>query len=1083
LVPRYRLYNRSYTRIFRLQRPPHPNQHSFIAQGFGVLELHGNPWPPIGKPHLPKPVEGSTAGIECDYQNIFFSIEYSGLMIHTLKGISSRTAFFRQRLAYSKFAPGINLLETQKTYQPAVVEDPKICAPIWQATLKERKWGKSKDREKFSIILPPPNITGDLHLGHALTVSIQDAICRWQFMRGKDVSWIPGLDHAGLAAEMVVEHHLANLEKNKENSVNLRHTLGREAFIKEIWKWKESKSNTILDQLNRLGLLLDWHSEYFTFTPEHSKAVNEALFRFSEAGLLYRANSLISWCCHLQSAISDIEVDRKEITEFTKLTVPGYAEKQEFGYVDVFNYKLIDRGETVPVATTRLETMLGDTALAVHPDDSRYAHLIGKRVEHPFIKDRVMPIIADADHVDPNQGTGVVKVSPGHSAIDFEIAQGGKRLEVLNILSNDGSILPSVCEEFGGLPRFTARSKIAQRLFELGFYRGRYRIGESTEFLATVCSMSLPICSRSGDIVEPLLREQWFIDTMEMASAASKANETGEIRISPHFHEPTWRDWLSPERRRDWCISRQVWWGHRMPAYRIPDSLRPSKQCESNSSTTTSDWVIARDFEEARRLIAKRCNCDINEVPTELEQDTDVLDTWFSSGLLPMTAFGWPEKSSELERNYPLDLMETGQDILFFWVARMAMLGVHLTGRMPFKHILLHGLVCDANGQKMSKSKGNTIDPLSLIDGVGSLKPHQVGDGGDGGIQTLGADALRASLLATDFTRPAVIFTEEGTLDFRRFGNKIWQSLRFLISEMNRIGVFTEIKHFSIEEYWENLSDSQSSNNLPLIDEWILMQAAHLAQRFNSTFDSLCAEGNEDEALHNCVADFRLWWIEDLCSVYLEVIKDRLRSNNGSAKELNILIATFLCGLRLLHPLMPHLSEVLWQSLTKDGHSILLQDFPKPKQEPALDQCNFVTKVLDAMSKLKSWRVLLGLKKNFSGRVGVTTLLYKDPRKEAAIFELSAALTGLKPLQAGKDQDYCMIPCGAGITLSFEPEGVNFEAAKDTLQGRLTRLSKKVDVLHKKKQKQSDSTISNDLSRTEVSKVGEIPVFAAFKNI
>ncbi|VUZ54740.1 unnamed protein product [Hymenolepis diminuta] len=991
-------------------------------------------------------------------------------MIHTLKGISSRTAFFRQRLAYSKFAPGINLLETQKTYQPAVVEDPKICAPIWQATLKERKWGKSKDREKFSIILPPPNITGDLHLGHALTVSIQDAICRWQFMRGKDVSWIPGLDHAGLAAEMVVEHHLANLEKNKENSVNLRHTLGREAFIKEIWKWKESKSNTILDQLNRLGLLLDWHSEYFTFTPEHSKAVNEALFRFSEAGLLYRANSLISWCCHLQSAISDIEVDRKEITEFTKLTVPGYAEKQEFGYVDVFNYKLIDRGETVPVATTRLETMLGDTALAVHPDDSRYAHLIGKRVEHPFIKDRVMPIIADADHVDPNQGTGVIKVSPGHSAIDFEIAQGGKRLEVLNILSNDGSILPSVCEEFGGLPRFTARSKIAQRLFELGFYRGRYRIGESTEFLATVCSMSLPICSRSGDIVEPLLREQWFIDTMEMASAASKANETGEIRISPHFHEPTWRDWLSPERRRDWCISRQVWWGHRMPAYRIPDSLRPSKQCESNSSTTTSDWVIARDFEEARRLIAKRCNCDINEVPTELEQDTDVLDTWFSSGLLPMTAFGWPEKSSELERNYPLDLMETGQDILFFWVARMAMLGVHLTGRMPFKHILLHGLVCDANGQKMSKSKGNTIDPLSLIDGVGSLKPHQVGDGGDGGIQTLGADALRASLLATDFTRPAVIFTEEGTLDFRRFGNKIWQSLRFLISEMNRIGVFTEIKHFSIEEYWENLSDSQSSNNLPLIDEWILMQAAHLAQRFNSTFDSLCAEGNEDEALHNCVADFRLWWIEDLCSVYLEVIKDRLRSNNGSAKELNILIATFLCGLRLLHPLMPHLSEVLWQSLTKDGHSILLQDFPKPKQEPALDQCNFVTKVLDAMSKLKSWRVLLGLKKNFSGRVGVTTLLYKDPRKEAAIFELSAALTGLKPLQAGKDQDYCMIPCGAGITLSFEPEGVNFEAAKDTLQGRLTRLSKKVDVLHKKKQKQSDSTISNDLSRTEVSK-------------
>ncbi|VDN99785.1 unnamed protein product [Rodentolepis nana] len=687
---------------------------------------------------------------------------------------------------------------------------------------------------------------------------------------------------------------------------------------------------------------------------------------------------------------------------------------------------------------------------------------------------------------------GVVKVSPGHSAIDFEIARGGKRLEVLNIFSDSGSILPSVCEEFGGLPRFIARSKIAQRLSEFGLYRGRYRIGESTEFLSTVCPMNLPLCSRSGDIVEPLFREQWFINTSEMASAALKAtqiikwtnynqeldgskraNETGELRITPCFHEPTWRDWLSPERRRDWCISRQVWWGHRMPAYRIPNFLQPLERCDSKSYITSSDWVIARDFKEARRLIAKRCNCDINEVPAELEQDTDVLDTWFSSSLLPLTAYGWPKESSELSRSYPVDLMETGQDILFFWVARMAMLGVHLTGRMPFKHILLHGLICDSNGQKMSKSKGNTIDPLNLIDGVGNLKPHQTGGGGgDGGIQTLGADALRASLLATDFTHPAIVFTEEATLDFRRFGNKIWQSLRFLTSEMNRTGMSVEMKQHSIEKYWEELSDSQVSNDLPLIDEWILLQAANIAQRFNNAFGGLCAEGNEDDALHNCVADFRLWWIEDLCSVYLEVIKHRLRSNSGSPKELDVLIASFMFGLRLLHPLMPHISEVLWQSLTKDDRSILLQEFPKPKKEFTSDQSNFVTKVLDVMTKLKSWRVLLGIGKNFNGRVGVTTLPCKHPREEGAIVELSAALVGLKPLQAELDQDFCTIPCKAGIALSFEPKGVDFEAAEDTLRGRLTKLNKKADVLREKKQMKPNSSVgSNNFSRTEASKL------------
>ncbi|EUB62805.1 Valyl-tRNA synthetase [Echinococcus granulosus] len=1019
LVPRYRFYNRSYTRMFRLQRPPYPNQDAFIMQGFGVLELHGNPWPPIGKPNLPKHVEGeagSSVSVE-PFKNKYF-INLLGPM---LRSVVSRHHPFHSASTTVTHHPALNLIETQKTYQPSVVEDPK--------------------RKKFSMILPPPNITGDLHLGHALTVSIQDAICRWQFMQGRDVAWIPGLDHAGLATEMTVERYLAKQMKTP-GSTDLRRSLGREAFIEEIWRWKESKKSSILNQLNRLGLLLDWNAEYFTFSPEHSKAVNEALFRLSKAGLLYRTKSLISWCCHLQSAISDIEVERKEITKFTMLPVPGYAEEQAFGYVDVFDYKLIDGLGSVPVATARLETILGDTALAVHPNDVRYAHLIGKFVEHPFIKNRIIPIIADAKHVDPNQGTGVVKVSPGHSAVDFEMAEGGRCLEVVNILADDGS-LNAVCGEFAGLPRFEARTLVAQRLAAMGLYRGRFGIGEANEFLASVTPMSLPVCSRSGDIIEPLLREQWFIDTSVMATAAFKAsiscsiyfaNVSGALRISPHFYEATWRDWLASERHRDWCISRQVWWGHRIPAYRIPEEHRPQSR---DSVSSTSDWVIARDLDEARRLIAERCNCSINEVPVNLEQDTDVLDTWFSSSLLPFTAFGWPQE------------------------------------------VLLHGLICDGNGQKMSKSKGNTIDPLNLIDGVGNLKPHQLGSGGGSGegVRTLGADAVRASLLATDFTRSALVYTEESVLDFRRFGNKVWQSMRFLISEMARTGLSIDPKRQSVEVMWDKFLN-QKAPEVPLLEKWILQRVAHLAWRFNASFENLCSEQGCDEALHNCVSDLRLWWTEDLCSVYLEVVKHRFRINGDAQENLDTLVACFLCGLRLLHPLMPHISEMLWQSLLNDGHSILLQQFPKvhphsPSSNHASyalmsDDSDFIPEAIAAVSRLKSWRVLLGLGKAYTDSMGVSGLP-TDARQEAALVELCSALAGLRRIDAGSAH-LTSIPCGAGISLSFEPKSVDFNTAEKTLQSRLSKLTRNIEALRFKKKMKTDSG-NGGLSHTEASKL------------
>ncbi|VDM32050.1 unnamed protein product [Hydatigera taeniaeformis] len=1077
LVPRYRFYNRSYTRIFRLQRPPYPNPHAFIAQGFGVLELHGNPWPPIGKPHLPKQVVeqvGSSFSLEPFKNKYFINVLVSAARDASQKIKSQVTC---QCSVVSQHRPpsstsiaathysALNLFETQKTYQPSVVEDPKVCAPLWRAAMESRK-SSNINRKKFSMILPPPNITGDLHLGHALTVSIQDAICRWQFMQGRDVAWIPGLDHAGLATEMTVERYLERHMKASGSS-NLRRSLGREAFIKEIWRWKESKKSSILNQLNRLGLLLDWSAEYFTFSPEHNKAVNEALFRLSEAGLLYRTKSLISWCCHLQSAISDIEVEHKEITKFTVLPVPGYAKKQAFGYVDVFDYKLTDGLTRVPVATTRLETMLGDTALAVHPNDTRYAHLIGKFAEHPFIKNRVIPIIADAKHVDPNQGTGVVKVSPGHSSVDFEMAEGGKRLDMVNILADDGS-LHAVCGEFAGLPRFEARTVVAQRLAAMGLYRGRFGIGEATEFLAPVSPISLPVCSRSGDIIEPLLREQWFIATTVMANAAYEASISyryGSLRISPPCHEATWREWLALGRQRDWCISRQVWWGHRIPAYRIPEEHRPQS---NDSVSTTSNWIIARDHDEARKLIAERCNCSIGDVPVNLEQDTDVLDTWFSSALLPFSAFGWPQE----EDDGPVKLKD---------------------------QVLLHGLICDANGQKMSKSKGNTIDPLNLIDGVGNLKPffaqHQLGrgDGSDSveGIRNLGADAVRASLLATDFTRSTIVYTEEGALDFRRFGNKVrlsylslsslfalllplltpslqvWQSMRFLTSEMTRTGLSIDLERHSIDLMWDKLL-TQKATEVPLLDKWILQRVAHLARRFNTSFENLCSGRSRDQALHNCIADLRLWWTEDLCSVYLEVVKHRLRINGGDKENLDTLVTCFLCGLRLLHPIMPHLSEVLCQLLLNDGHSLLLHQFPRATSTLTSGDIDFVSDAIAAVSRLKSWRVLLGLGKAHTNTIGVSGQSANE-QHEAVIMELCSALSGLRRIDV-VSTSLISIPCGAGISLSFEPKGVNFKTAAETLKCRLSKLSRKAEILSLKKQTKAYSE-NGELSHSEASKV------------
>ncbi|KAF6779742.1 hypothetical protein AHF37_00834 [Paragonimus kellicotti] len=636
--------------------------------------------------------------------------------------------------------PKWNLISTQATYDPNLVEDPRLCRKLWNrlsVSKPETRLSQSPRAPIVSILLPPPNVTGSLHVGHALTCTVQDTLARCYRMQGSAVLWIPGMDHAGIATQMIVERELGKraVRDGHTNPVtfNPRLKIGRNAFVEEVWKWKDAQTTRIREQLDCLGLSLDWDREYFTLSPKHSRAVTEAFVRLHEIGLIYRAASLVSWSCYLQSAISDIEVETRELHEATLISVPGYEQPQPFGIVDYFAYPLVHPSARrsgpfrcifpvlhfkpmfhskvdshVVVATTRLETMLGDTALVVHPDDARYCHLIGQSVIHPFCPTgRHLPIIADADLVDPTKGTGVVKLSPGHSLIDWEVGKT-HNLPILNMLDSAGRVT-ALGGEFVGLPRFTARQRLVERLSELGLYRKREDISLTGD--VTV----LPICSRSGDVIEPLVREQWFVRTTQIAEQATEPED---------------------------CKDR-------------------SKEITTDSNSTNM-WVVARSVEEAAQLLNGVSSTQL------VEQDPDVLDTWFSSALLPFSVLGWPDKTPDLERFYPMQLLETGQDILFFWVARMVMLGISLTRRIPFRQVLLHGLVCDATGQKMSKSKGNGIDPLDLIYGVGNLSRSAVGPN----ITALGADALRASLVACPLSQPQVAYSLESALDMRKFCNK-----------------------------------------------------------------------------------------------------------------------------------------------------------------------------------------------------------------------------------------------------------------------------------------------------------------------
>ncbi len=704
-------------------------------------------------------------------------------------------------------------------------------------------------RPKFSVVIPPPNVTGSLHIGHALNNTIQDILVRYKRMDGYDTLWVPGTDHAGIATQNVVERELAKEGKT-------RHDLGREAFLERVWEWKERFGNRIIQQLKRLGASCDWSRLRFTMDEGLSRAVREVFVRLWEEGLIYRGDYIINWCPRCHTALADIEVEHRP--------TPG-----KLWYI---RYPLVEGQGEVVVATTRPETMLGDTAVAVHPEDERYRDLIGRKVRLPLIG-REIPVIADPA-VDPEFGTGAVKVTPAHDFADFEMAER-HGLPRVKIMDEDGKMTPEA-GPYAGLDRFEARSRVVADLEAQGF------LVKTEDY-----EVMLGHCYRCDCVVEPLLSKQWFVRMKPLAQPATAAVEYGFIRLVPENWNNLYFDWM--HRIRDWCISRQIWWGHRIPAW----------TCEDCGKTS----VAREDLEVCPECGSKR-----------IRQEEDVLDTWFSSALWPFSTLGWPEKTEDLRTFYPTSVLVTSFDILFFWVARMIMMGIHFMGNIPFRTVYIHALVRDEKGQKMSKSRGNVIDPVVMI-------------------EKYGADALRFTLAALAAQGRDIKLSESRIEGYKHFVNKIWNAIRF---------VLLNLKDFRPREL--------PLEELPLVSRWILSRLSYTVERVR---DRLEAYEFDQAAL----AIYHFFWHE-FCDWYIEAAKLYLRGEEARKATQEVLLRVAEASLRLLHPFMPFVTEELWQALPHEGESIMLAPYPRaeefPRDPEAEEKMSFLMEIIVALRNIRA---------------------------------------------------------------------------------------------------------------------------------
>ncbi len=744
--------------------------------------------------------------------------------------------------------------------------DPASADAKWQKFWEDHQVFKADPNaagEPYCVVIPPPNVTGSLHMGHAFESSLIDVLVRYHRMIGRNTLWLPGTDHASIAVQTILERQLKAEGKTRQD-------LGREAFLDRAWKWKAESGGTIVNQLKRLGVSVDWSRERFTMDEGLSKAVLDAFAMLYEEKLIYRGKYLVNWCPASQSAVSDLEVENQEVN----------------GHLWHFRYPLSDGDGYVEVATTRPETMLGDTAVAVNPNDDRYKHLIGQTLILPLV-DREIPIIGD-EFVDPSFGTGCVKVTPAHDPNDFEM---GKRnnLQFINIMNKDGTLNENA-GEFQGQDRFVARKNVVKRLEVEGL------LVKIEDYKHTV-----PYSDRGKVPVEPLLSTQWFVKIRPLAERAlADLDQESSPRFVPDRWTKVYRDWLVS--LKDWCISRQLWWGHQIPAwYAVSET--------GGAITDETPFMVARDEAEAReKAIA------LFGETVQLEQDPDVLDTWFSSGLWPFSTLGWPENTADFDRYYPTTTLVTGFDIIFFWVARMTMMAKHFTGKMPFQTVYIHGLVRDENNKKMSKSSNNGIDPLILIDKYGT-------------------DALRYTLIrevtgaGQDIRLEYNRKTDESVSveASRNFTNKLWNASRFVL--MNLDGKTPERL---------GLPDS---TQLELSDRWILSRFDQVTQQIRDNLDNY-GLGESAKLLYEFI-----WG--DFCDWYIELVKPRFQSENAASRSVaQQTIAHVLEGiLKLLHPFMPHITEEIWHTLTQTdeslGQALALQSYPVPdpqRIDAALEQ-------------------------------------------------------------------------------------------------------------------------------------------------
>ncbi|MBR2466837.1 MAG: valine--tRNA ligase [Clostridia bacterium] len=835
--------------------------------------------------------------------------------------------------------------ELAKNYAPREFED-----RIYKNWCDKNYFAPDPDKKKpaFSIVIPPPNVTGQLHMGHALDETLQDILVRTKRMQGYSALWVPGTDHAGIATQIKVEENL------RVNEGLTRYDLGREKFLERVWDWKNQYGTRIINQLKKLGASCDWNRERFTMDEGCSKAVREVFVNLYNKGLIYRGYRIINWCPRCLTALSDAEVEYAE--------QPG-----SFWHV---RYPIDGTDEYLTVATTRPETMLGDTAVAVHPEDERYAHLVGKTLTLPLVG-RKIPIIAD-EYVERDFGTGCVKITPAHDPNDFEV---GKRhnLEIIKVMNDDATINSEYGGKYAGMDRYEARKVMVADL-------------EAGGFLVKVepCAHNVGTCYRCKTTVEPMTSDQWFVKMEPLAKPALEVVKSGEIKFEPERFTKTYTNWM--ENCHDWCISRQLWWGHRIPAF----------YCDECGEMTVSKEDIS---------VCPKCGAPVR-------QEEDVLDTWFSSALWPFSTMGWPEKTEDLARYYPTSVLVTGYDIIFFWVARMIFSGMEHMGEKPFSTVFIHGLVRDAQGRKMSKSLGNGIDPLKVID-------------------EYGADALRFALATGNAPGNDMRFSDEKIEAARNFANKLWNASRFVL--------------MNLTEEDEELLKAPKDSELTIEDKWILARLNELTKSVNANIDNY--------ELGIALGDIYSFTWDLFCDWYIEMAKSRI-FDTGSPAALTakrVLVKVLTDILKLLHPYMPFITEEIYQALPHTDESIVISAFPKYDEKLSYKtEEEDVDRIIGCIVAIRARRSEMNVPPSKKAKLFVVTKYEETFKTTAKILEKLASASEVIVTDSYDSDDAVAIATDAGTVYIPLAEVIDFEKERARLTAEAKKNDSEIERIEKK---------------------------------